>query len=86
MKKFAPWLKYGGLATAATVALLSVVTIDAAAATPAQLDLKVLLIGGEAGDPTTAAWQSALTSEGVPFTLATASGSYGSETVTLPAL
>ncbi len=86
VKKFAPWLKYGGLATAATVALLSVVTINAAAATPAQLDLKVLLIGGEAGDPTTAAWQSALTSEGVPFTLATASGSYGSETVTLPAL
>lgn len=86
MKKFAPWLKYGGLATAATVALLSFVTIDAAAATPAQLNLKMLLIGGEAGDPTTAAWQSALTSQGVPFTLATATGSYGSETVALPAL
>ena len=86
MKKFAGWLKYGGLATAATVALLSVVSIDAAAATPAQLELKVLLIGGEAGDPTTAAWQSALTSEGVPFTLATASGNYGAETVTLPTL
>ncbi|HEY4020601.1 MAG TPA: putative Ig domain-containing protein [Pseudonocardiaceae bacterium] len=66
--------------------LLSVISVNAAAATPAQLNLKVLLIGGEAGDPTTAAWQSALTSEGVPFTLATASGNYGSETVTLPAL
>ncbi|HJP77596.1 MAG TPA: Ig domain-containing protein [Pseudonocardiaceae bacterium] len=74
------------MATAATVALLSVVTVSASAATPQQLDLKVLLIGGEAGDPTTAAWQSALTSEGVPFTLASASGSYGAETVTLPAL
>ena len=79
-------MKYGGLATAATVALLSVVTVNASAATPQQLDLKVLLIGGEAGDPTTAAWQSALTSQGVPFTLATAAGGYGSETVTLPTL
>lgn len=86
MKKLAPWLKYGGLATAATVALLSVVTVNASAATPQQLDLKMLLIGGEAGDPTTAAWQSTLTSEGVPFTLATATGSYGAETVNLPAL
>ena len=86
MKKFAGWFKYGGLATAATVALLSVITVNASAATPQQLDLKVLLIGGEAGDPTTAAWQSALTSEGVPFTLASATGSYGSEAVTLPAL
>ncbi|HEX4224056.1 MAG TPA: hypothetical protein VHZ97_16930, partial [Pseudonocardiaceae bacterium] len=66
--------------------LLSVISVDASAATPAQLNLKVLLVGGEAGDPTTAAWQSALTSEGVPFTLASASGNYGSETVTLPAL
>jgi hypothetical protein len=86
VKKFAGWLKYGGLATAATVALMSVVTVNASAATPQTLDLKVLLIGGEAGDPTTAAWQSALTSQGVPFTSVTASGSYGSETVTLPAL
>ena len=86
MKKFAGWLKYGGLATAATVALMSVVTVNASAATPQTLNLKVLLIGGEAGDPTTAAWQSALTSQGVPFTSVTASGSYGSETVALPTL
>ncbi|HEY4453200.1 MAG TPA: Ig domain-containing protein [Pseudonocardiaceae bacterium] len=65
---------------------MSVIAVDASAATPQTLDLKVLLIGGEAGDPTTAAWQSALTSQGVPFTSVTASGSYGSETVTLPTL
>ncbi len=53
---------------------------------PPQLDLKILLIGSGTTDPTTAAWQSALTSEGVAFTSVTASGSYGSETVTLPAL
>jgi hypothetical protein len=86
VKKLARWLKYGGLATAAAVAALSVVSIDAAAATPQQLDLRILLIGGEAGDPTTSAWQSALTSQGVPFTLATATGSYGAESVSLPAL
>ena len=39
-----------------------------------------------ASDPTTAAWQSALTSEGVAFTSVTASGAYGAETVTLPTL
>ena len=49
-------------------------------------DLRVLLIGGGSGDPTTAAWQSRLGSEGVAYTLATASGSYGAETVSLPAL
>jgi len=59
----------------------------AAAATPPQLDLKVLLIGEGSADPTTAAWQSALTSEGVPFDLVTANGTDpGAKTVTLPAL
>src|ERR1019366_3579559 len=57
-----------------------------AAATPPQLDLKILLIGGGSGDVTTAAWQAALNSEGVPFTLATASGASPDETVPLPAL
>jgi hypothetical protein len=56
------------------------------AATPSQLDLQVLLIGTGSSDPTTAAWQAALTSEGVSFTSVTASGAYGAETVTLPAL
>ncbi len=66
--------------------LLAVGARPAAAASPPQLALRVLLIGNGPSDPTTAAWQSALSSEGVPYTLATATGAYGSETVTLPAL
>ena len=58
----------------------------ASAATPPTLDLKVLLIGDGSTDVTTAAWEAALTSEGVPYTEATAAGSIGSETVTLPTL
>ena len=54
----------------------------ASAATPPTLNLNVLLIGGA----TTAAWQSALSSEGVAYTLVTPSGAYGSETMTLPTL
>ena len=51
-----------------------------------QLSLKVLLIGTGSSDPTTAAWESALSSEGVPYTEVTATGSNGAETVSLPAL
>ena len=58
----------------------------ASAASPPTLDLNVLLVGNGSSDPTTAAWQSALSTQGVPYTLATATGTYGSETVTLPAL
>ena len=58
----------------------------ASAATPPQLSLNVLLIGTGSSDPTTLAWSTALTSEGVAFTEVTATGSYGAETVTLPAL
>ena len=58
----------------------------ASAASPPTLDLNVLLVGYGSSDPTTAAWQSALSTQGVPYTLATATGTYGSETVTLPAL
>ncbi|MCX4745638.1 putative Ig domain-containing protein [Kitasatospora sp. NBC_01287] len=60
--------------------------LAAAAATPPQLDLKVLVIGGGAGDATTTAWTNALDTEGVPYTLVNAGGALGSETVTLPAL
>ena len=74
------------VACAMVAALLSVVAHAAAASAPVQLDLKVLLVGDGASDPTTAAWQSALSQEGVPYTLATAAGTYGAETVTLPAL
>src|SRR5664279_881770 len=65
---------------------VSVVARSAVAATPPTLNLNMLLIGTGSSDPTTAAWQSALSSEGVAYTLATATGAYGSETVTLPAL
>jgi len=66
-----------GLAAAGTAA---------SAASPPTLDLKILLIGTGSSDVTTAAWESALTSEGVPYTEVTASGDLGSETVTLPTL
>jgi hypothetical protein len=58
----------------------------AAAAAPPTLNLRVLLIGEGSADPMTAAWQAVLTSEGVPYTVATASGSAPGETVNLPAL
>ena len=37
-------------------------------------------------DPTTGAWESALTSEGVPYTEVDAAGTAGSQTITLPTL
>jgi hypothetical protein len=58
-------------------------------ASASQMNLTILLIGGvggASGDSTTAAWASTLKSEGVPYTEADATGSYGSETITLPAL
>src|ERR1035438_1005353 len=54
----------------------------ASAATPNTLDLNVLLIGGT----TTPAWVSALSSEGVQYTLVTPSGTAPTETMTLPTL
>src|SRR5664280_165796 len=51
-----------------------------------RLDLRVLLIGQPGGDPTTQAWQAQLSSEGVPYTLAAAQGTPGSQTVALPNL
>jgi hypothetical protein len=74
------------LATAIFGALTIPAQLPAGAATPPQLSLNVLLIGTGSSDPTTAAWQSALTSEGVAFTEVTAIGAIGAETVTLPAL
>ena len=66
-----------GLAAALVAGGLAAATpaVTAAAAAAPTLDLKVLLIGDGSSDVTTAAWQSALTSEGVPYTLVTASGS-----------
>ncbi len=78
----------GCLATALAAAGLTVVSGPgaAAAAAPPTLNLRVLLIGEGSADPTTAAWQAVLTSEGVPYTLVTAAGSAPDETVNLPAL
>jgi hypothetical protein len=58
----------------------------ASAAGPPTVNLRILLVGEGSADPTTAAWQAALTAEGVPYALVTASGSAPSETVNLPAL
>jgi hypothetical protein len=70
----------------AVVATLGSVVTRSAAATPAQVNSNVLLIGSGGSDPTTGAWQSALSAEGVAYTFVTATGPYGAETVTLPAL
>ena len=67
----------GGLATA---------TVAQAAVTPPALDLRVLLIGNGASDPTTSAWASALTTEGVAYTEVDATGTSPAQTVTLPTL
>ncbi len=74
------------VACAVVGTLLAVIAHSEAAAAPVQLDMNVLLVGTGPSDPTTAAWQSALSSEGVTYTLATASGPYGGETVALPTL
>jgi hypothetical protein len=75
--------------------ILGASAASAVAATSPTLDLKVLLVGDGASDPTTAAWVSALASEGVPYTEVDATGATatagtttatGSWTVTLPAL
>ena len=77
------------------LALFGVIAIPAQAAGAATsmaptLGLNVLLIGAPVTsplDPTTAAWESALTNEGVPYTEVDGVGATtGSWTVTLPAL
>ncbi|MBV8462680.1 MAG: hypothetical protein JO368_05260, partial [Acidimicrobiales bacterium] len=69
-----------------TLAGLSVSQTAAHAQNSQQLDLRVLLIGQPGNDPTTEAWQSALDKQGVAYTVVTAQGSVGSETVSLPNL
>ena len=81
------WLGLGLAAVLSTAGLVAVAGAGvASAATPNTLDLNVLLIGDGASDPTTAAWESALTQEGVPYTEVDATGTVGAETVTLPTL
>ena len=88
MNKIAHWLRYGVVLVVVALGAIFLVGFEkaASAATPAQLNLRILLVGGGSGDPTTDAWQATLNSEGVPYTLATATGAYGGETVTLPTL
>ena len=85
-----PLLSAHKLAVACVVALalatLPALTSLSQAATPTTLDLRVLLVSSGSADPTSQAWQNALSSEGVATTVVTASGSYGAETVTLPSL
>ena len=81
------WLGLGLAAVLSTTGLAAVAGAGPAlAATPPTLNLKVLLIGNGAADPTTGAWAAALASEGVPFTQVNAAGTVPSQTVTLPAL
>ena len=82
------WL---GLGLAAVLSLAGLTAAGAAgsaasAATGNTLNLRVLLIGDGNAAPETAAWESALTTEGVPYTEVDTTGTAPAETVTLPAL
>ncbi len=81
-----PVLVAGGVTAGAALpgGLLS--ASPAAAATANTLDMNILLIGDGTTDPTTAAWEAALTQEGVPYTPVTVSGTSPDESVTLPTL
>jgi hypothetical protein len=74
------------LVTLVIATSLSLGATPSEAVAPPQLNVNILLIGNGSTDPTTAAWTAALDSEGVSYTTATATGTYGAETVTLPAL
>jgi hypothetical protein len=78
------WLALGVAAVLSTLGLAAVAGGASAAANT--LDLKVLLIGDGNATIETAAWESALTQEGVPYTEADTTGTAPAETVTLPAL
>jgi hypothetical protein len=71
---------------AACLAAAALPAAPAGAAAPPTLDLRVLLVGAGSTDPTTAAWESAMNSEGVAFTEVDAASGSSGLTVTLPAL
>ncbi|MGA3221129.1 MAG: hypothetical protein ABSE77_18985 [Acidimicrobiales bacterium] len=75
-----------GLTAAMVTGLLAATGASAWAVNQNTLDLRVLLIGNGSTDVTTAAWESALTTEGVPYTEVDATGTSPSQTVTLPTL
>jgi hypothetical protein len=85
MSRSSGWL-VNMVVTGAIVTASLTATAPAGAATPPSLRSNVLLIGAGPSDPTTSAWQSALGAEGFAYTLATATGRYGSEVVDLPPL
>ena len=80
-----------------TTALLTVAVVFGAAAIPAltpsatalsatqTVDLRVLLIG-TTSDPTTAAWETGLTNQGVAYKEVDGVGTLGSQTITVPTL
>ena len=83
--------QFGALGLAAlgvTGGLLAASALAAPTPAPPSVGLKVLLIGSGSADPTTVAWEAALSSEGVPYTEVTATntGALGSWQVALPAL
>jgi hypothetical protein len=80
------WLGAALAALLSTAGLVAAAAAPASAATPNTLDLKVLLIADGNAAPETAAWEAALTSEGVPYTAVPTSGTAPNETVTLPTL
>ena len=83
------WLARGLLATTILAGVLVSGTLNmtrTAAAAGSPVQLKLLVIGGAIGDPTTAAWEHALDTEGVPYTFVQAQGIGPSATVTLPPL
>ncbi len=75
-----------GLTAAMVTSMLAATGSSAWAVTQNSLDLRVLLIGDGSADVTTAAWESALTTEGVPYTEVDATGTSPSQTVALPTL
>ncbi len=78
----------GLAALGVTGGLLAASALAAPTPAPPSVSLKVLLIGSGSADPTTVAWESALSSEGLPYTEVTAAntGALGSWQVALPAL
>ena len=63
-----------GLTAAMVTSMLAATGGSAWAVTQNTLDLRVLLIGNGSADVTTAAWESALSTEGVPYTEVDATG------------
>jgi hypothetical protein len=66
--------------------LATLIATSPASATPNSIALKVLLVGNGVSDPTTAAWEAALSNEGVSYTEVDANTSETPWTLSLPTL